>query len=732
MSFKNLKIKTKILAGATTLVLITVIFGILSYSYIGKVSDALLGITDIDAKAVEFATGVERAALETRLYWRVYVSEQKETVLSEVNKQLKSLYSYLDKVDDIAGKNKLTALLNQSQIARKATKDYEEKIAAAVSSYKNNKNAVDEMTKYGNIVGDAAKKFLELQVSDYTKAKKSGADANALDQYVQRYIITTNIYETALKIMRAEKEEVNYSDRKSYAIMQQLLPELMKLYDKLESVTVDPEELRLIKEAENATTIYEKSAASWIRTDDSLKNILIDMQILGENVIKQAIAAEEAGYKKLEEAKISAQAMTDQANTIIVSTIAVAVVLGLIIAISLASVISKPVVRGVEFATAVATGDFNRTLDIDQKDEIGVLADALRKMVSTLKAKIEEAALESQNAQEEANKAKTATQEAEMAKQQAERAKSEGMLQAAQQLESIVEIVTSASEQLSAQIEQSSHGAEEQADRMGETAAAMEEMNATVLEVAKNASSAATAADQAKVKAEEGSSIVTQVVKGIEKVQQQSQEMKSDMGKLGNQAEGIGQILNVISDIADQTNLLALNAAIEAARAGEAGRGFAVVADEVRKLAEKTMAATKEVGDAIRGIQDGTKKNIDNVERTGKNIEEVTKLANNSGEALRQIVSLAETTTDQVRSIATSSEEQSATSEEINKSIESVNRISSETADAMRQSANAVSELANQAQMLKRLIDEMKSEGDARTVALPSGVRSLSRGARHG
>ncbi len=724
MSFKNLKIKTKILSGASTLVLITIVFGMLSYIYIGKVSDALFGITDTDAKAVEYATGVERAALETRLYWRVYVSEQKDTVLDEVNKQLKALYSYLDKVDDIAGKNKLTALLEQSKTARKAIRDYEEKIAAAVSGYKNNKSAVDEMTKYGNIVGDAAKKFLELQVSAYTKAKKSGADANVLDQYVQRYIITTNIYETALKIMRAEKEEVNYSDRKSYTIMQQLLPELMKLYDKLGSVTVDPEELRLIKEAENATAIYEKSAASWIRTDDSLKNILSDMQVLGENVIKQAIAAEEAGYKKLDEAKKSAQAMTDQANTIIVSTIAIAVVLGIIIAFSLASVISKPVVRGVEFATAVATGDFNRTLDINQKDEIGVLADALRKMVSTLKAKIEEAALESQNAQEEANKAKTATQEAEAAKQQAERAKADGMLQAAQQLESIVEIVTSASEQLSAQIEQSSHGAEEQADRMGETAAAMEEMNATVLEVAKNASSASSAADQAKIKAEEGASIVTQVVKGIEKVQQQSQEMKTDMGKLGNQAEGIGQILNVISDIADQTNLLALNAAIEAARAGEAGRGFAVVADEVRKLAEKTMAATKEVGDAIRGIQDGTKKNIDNVERTGKNIEEVTKLANNSGEALRHIVSLAETTTDQVRSIATSSEEQSATSEEINRSIESVNRISSETADAMRQSASAVSELANQAQMLKRLIDEMKSEGDTRTVALPSGAKT--------
>jgi len=310
----------------------------------------------------------------------------------------------------------------------------------------------------------------------------------------------------------------------------------------------------------------------------------------------------------------------------------------------------------------------------------------------------------------------------------AEKALKDGILHSANQLESVVEIVTSASEQLSAQIEQSSHGAEEQAHRIGETATSMEEMNATVLEVAKNASNAASSADQSRKKAEEGSHVVSQLVKGIEDVQNQSYEMKTDMGNLGRQAEGIGQILNVISDIADQTNLLALNAAIEAARAGESGRGFAVVADEVRKLAEKTMTATKEVGDAIRGIQDGTKQHIESVERSGKTIEEVTKLANTSGESLRQIVSLSEVTTDQVRSIATASEEQSSASEEINRSLEDVNRVSQETTDAMRQSAQAVVELANQAQVLKRLIDEMKSDGGTSSNSLPSGRKKLALG----
>jgi methyl-accepting chemotaxis protein len=280
--------------------------------------------------------------------------------------------------------------------------------------------------------------------------------------------------------------------------------------------------------------------------------------------------------------------------------------------------------------------------------------------------------------------------------------------------------VASASEQISAQVEQSSRGAEEQAQRVSETATAMEEMNATVLEVAKNASQAADTADKAKRKAEEGSSVVKQVVQSIAEVQKNALELKDDMTNLGQQAQGIGQIMNVISDIADQTNLLALNAAIEAARAGEAGRGFAVVADEVRKLAEKTMTATKEVGDAIHGIQSGTQKNIANVEHTVDKIDSATALATKSGESLDDIVTLVEATTDQVRSIAAASEQQSAASEEINRSIDDINRISSETSDAMRQSSQAVSELANQSNTLSTIIEEMKSDGQAGRESAPA------------
>lgn len=262
------------------------------------------------------------------------------------------------------------------------------------------------MTKNGEVVSNAASKFLELQVSAYEKARRAGVDASVLDQYVQRYIITTHIYEAALKIMRAEKEEIHDRDRKSYKYMQENLPVLMKLYNDLEAMTTDAAELKLISESRQATLVYEKAAANWIGTDDLLKKQTREMLEAGEVVVNLSQAAETAGYKALDLAETNAKELVAEANSIIITTIILALIGGIIIAIFLASAISKPVAKGVEFASAIAGGDFTRSLDIEQKDEIGVLASALRTMVATLREKIEEAASQSKAASVEAERAR--------------------------------------------------------------------------------------------------------------------------------------------------------------------------------------------------------------------------------------------------------------------------------------------------------------------------------------
>ncbi len=271
----------------------------------------------------------------------------------------------------------------------------------------------------------------------------------------------------------------------------------------------------------------------------------------------------------------------------------------------------------------------------------------------------------------------------------------------------IANSVATASEQISAQVAEVSRGTEVQRNRVGTTATAMVQMNSTVLEVARNAAQASEQAESTKVKAAHGAELVGKVVSAVKQVNSVATEMQNSMQELGKQAESINGVMNVISDIADQTNLLALNAAIEAARAGEAGRGFAVVADEVRKLAEKTMGATTEVGTSIRGIQQSTISNIERVNAAGKSVSEATELAGTSGTALSEIVHLATDNASLVASIATAAEEQSATSEEINRAIEDINKIAGETNAGMTNAASAVQDLSRSAQALKALLDKL-------------------------
>ena len=393
----------------------------------------------------------------------------------------------------------------------------------------------------------------------------------------------------------------------------------------------------------------------------------------------------------------------------------IALLVGLIIFL-VARSIAGALREGAHFVGRVAEGHFEidetqrRSLEKSaaRTDEIGALARGVGAMVENLKQLFADSEQKTREAHAATEEARQAMREAEEARKAAEGARREGMLSAAGQLEEVAAVLSSASTQLSAQIEQSDRGAAESATRLSEAATAMNEMNATVQEVARNADSASSASAETKQKAEAGAQVVGKAVQSIDQVHQMSLALKDDMVQLNEHAQDITRIMGVISDIADQTNLLALNAAIEAARAGEAGRGFAVVADEVRKLAEKTMASTNDVGNAIKAIQESTAKSMTGVDNAVERIGEATELASRSGAALEEIVATVEATADQVNAIATASEEQSAASEEINQSIVQVNDMSRQTAEAMAEAAKAVSDLAAQAQGLTTLIQELK------------------------
>ncbi len=495
-------------------------------------------------------------------------------------------------------------------------------------------------------------------------------------------------------------------------------PKGQELLKRLAAVTTAPEDKKELKDVEEALTQYKEALSSFDAGMVALANLSARRNAIAEDLQQLSREVAAAGMDNTQKLADAAMAELGTASTVMEVGLLAALGICIAIAVVLTRMITRPIQTTVIFADKVAGGDLDGELTVHQGDEVGKLADSLRTMVARLKERIAEADARSAEAAQAAQRAEAALEQAEIAQREAQ-AQRDAMLTAAATLQEVAQATATASEQLSAQIEQASQGAAQQAEGAAETATAMEEMNSTVLEVAKNASMAADTAGQAKDKALTGKQVVDEVVSGITQVQSHAEALHRDMEDLGQKAQGIGAIMNVISDIADQTNLLALNAAIEAARAGDAGRGFAVVADEVRKLAEKTMNATKEVGEAVAGIQQGTTSNVQNVANTVETIAATTRLANQSGQALHEIVSLADTVASQIQSIATASEQQSATSEEINRSIEAINRISMEASEGMRQSAQAVGELAEQSGVLTRLIAEMRGEDGARRQALP-------------
>jgi methyl-accepting chemotaxis protein len=268
--------------------------------------------------------------------------------------------------------------------------------------------------------------------------------------------------------------------------------------------------------------------------------------------------------------------------------------------------------------------------------------------------------------------------------------------------------VASASAQISSSTEEMAAGSQEQTTQSEEIARAVEQMAKSIAVNSENAGEAAQTAEKAKGAAELGGKVVLDTVSGMKQIANVVRESAGTIQNLGKSSDQIGEIIGVIEHIADQTNLLALNAAIEAARAGEQGRGFAVVADEVRKLAEQTTKATKQIAGMIQQIQADSHGAVRTMANATKQVDDGIVLADHAGASLQEIVEISQKVTHMVTQIAVANEEQSSTSEQISKNMEAIASVTQQTASGTQQIARAAEDLNRLTETLQSLVNQFK------------------------
>jgi len=356
----------------------------------------------------------------------------------------------------------------------------------------------------------------------------------------------------------------------------------------------------------------------------------------------------------------SAQARTLQ----LISTL-LALLVGVIAAFIITRQITRPLQETMAVVDRIASGDLSHNVIVTRRDELGVLQQGIARMGVTLRDLIS------------------------------------GIRDGVTQ-------IASAAEELSAVTEQTSAGVNSQKVETDQVATAMHEMTATVQEVARNAEEASQAAAAADGEAREGDKVVNEAIAQIERLASEVVRSTEAMSVLQQESDKIGSVMDVIKAVAEQTNLLALNAAIEAARAGEAGRGFAVVADEVRALAQRTQKSTEEIEELVAGLQNGTQQVATVMNNSRSLTDSSVELTRKAGASLESITRTVSNIQSMNQQIAAAAEQQSAVAEEISRSIINVRDVSEQTAAASDETAASSVELARLGGQLQMMVSHFR------------------------
>ena len=413
-----------------------------------------------------------------------------------------------------------------------------------------------------------------------------------------------------------------------------------------------------VAQLENGLRSYRSSVEAFKATTVEAATVRKDLTMQGATIVKLGDELYDLQMKLGDDD-------TAQARSLQIGCILLVLVLGILAAVIITRQITRPLQETLAIVDRIASGDLTHNEVVTRRDELGVLQQGIQRMGATLRDLIS------------------------------------GIRDGVTQ-------IASAAEELSAVTEQTSAGVNSQKVETDQVATAMHEMSATVHEVARNAEQASVAAADADKEARAGDKVVGEAIGQIERLAAEVVRSSDAMTVLEQESDKIGKVMDVIKAVAEQTNLLALNAAIEAARAGEAGRGFAVVADEVRGLAQRTQQSTEEIESLVAGLQNGTRQVSEIMLGSRTLTDSSVELTRKAGVSLESITRTVSNIQAMNQQIAAAAEQQSSVADEISRSIVNVRDVSEQTAEASEETAASSVELARLGGQLQILVSHFR------------------------
>jgi methyl-accepting chemotaxis protein len=655
VSIKNISLSKKLLGGFGIVSLMLIILAVVSITTLGTVDQETNKVIDNTITMKEKSLGMDVEMLSARRNEKDFFARKDLT--------------YVDNVKVSVANVKKDAQDIQALDVPQADKDKAGKIITDIEGYQ---IAFLETVELYKLKGLDENSGLQLEMRNAVHAVEADINNQNDDQLLAN----------ELQLRRNEKDYIMRADV-SYQ---------KTLHDNEKILLND---LAASKMPQNMKDDIQAKLLVYTASFDKIVDI--DAQIVAKtaefttyvHAIEPVIVELEKVSNENQVAALAEMASTNAtAKTTIIIISVIAIVIGLGIGIYISRVITKPVDAMLQATNKVAAGDLTVQLVNDSKDEIGQLSTSIQKMADSLKGvlgKVQQSAL--------------------------------NVSSTAQELSASSEEMKASTDQISSTTQDIATGVSSQASKMAEISRAMKEMSESVQQVAQNSQKAAEGASAASTTAQKVGKMSDDVAKKMSEIQSTVDGSATVIKQLDGKSQQIGEIIGVITNIADQTNLLALNAAIEAARAGEHGRGFAVVADEVRKLAEESRGAANQITGLIKDIQQGTKQAVTTMELGTKTVGEGAKNIADTVTAIDEIVKAAADVATMVQEIAAAAQEQSASVQEVTASVEDVSAISEqsaagtqETSAAAEEQAATMDQLVNASQEMAKLSNELQVE----------------------